>query len=54
MIKGKVLLGLLAGFTAGTMLGALFASKDSKDEDSEKKKKSGSSKKDKDDVIVSY
>ena len=39
MIKGKVLLGLLAGFTAGTMLGALFASKGSKGEDTDKKKK---------------
>ncbi|MFP4065267.1 MAG: hypothetical protein ACLFN2_07475 [Bacteroidales bacterium] len=54
MIKGKIFLGLLAGFTAGTMLGALFASSGSKDEDSEKKKKSVSSKKDKDDVTVTY
>lgn len=54
MIKGKIFLGLLAGFTAGTMLGALFAAKAGKDKETEKEKKSGSSKKDKDEVIVSY
>ncbi len=54
MIKGKVLLGLLAGFTAGTMLGAMFASKGSKDENPGKKKKPESSKKNDEDLTVYY
>lgn len=41
MIKAKVLLGLLAGFTVGTVLGAVFASrgkeKDDKTGDDKKK-----------------
>ncbi len=54
MIKGKVLLGLMAGFTAGTMLGAMFASQGTKDEETGKKKKKASVKKDEDDLTVYY
>ncbi len=54
MIKGKIFLGLLAGFTAGTMLGALFASKGSKGDRSQKKKKDNPSEKNEEDVTVYY
>ncbi len=54
MIKGKVLLGLLAGFAAGTMLGALFASTGSKGEITDKKKKNDPSKKNEEDDTIYY
>ncbi len=51
MIKGKVLLGLLAGFSVGTLLGALFASR-GKDPEEEKKQKKKSD--DQDELVVKY
>ncbi len=53
MIKTKVLLGLLAGFTVGTILGALFSIRD---KESTADKKDGSEKPDEagDDVTIKY
>jgi len=51
MIKGKVFLGLLAGFSVGTLLGALFAGgKKPKDDKKEEEKQ----REDGDDLVVKY
>ncbi len=50
MIRGKVLLGLVAGFSVGTILGALFGS--NRKEKTEDKK--GGKEKTKDEVVVKY
>ncbi len=53
MIKGKVLLGLLAGFSVGTILGSLFASgKKSKNDKKDKAKEKESD--DDDEFVVKY
>ncbi len=52
MIKGKVLLGLVAGFSVGTILGALFGSGRRDKTDAQKADKDKS--KDKDEVVVKY
>ncbi len=51
MIKGKVLLGLMAGFSVGTLLGALFAS--GKKDKAEKKKPEKEQDKE-EEVIIKY
>ncbi len=51
MIKGKVFLGLLAGFSVGTILGALFAgSNKPKDAKKEKEKQQD----DEEELVVKY
>ncbi len=51
MIKGKVFLGLLAGFSVGTILGALFAGgKKPKDEKKDQEKQRD----DEDELFVKY
>ena len=49
MMRLKVFLGLLAGFSAGTLMGALFASKKSG-----KDKKSKKEKQREDEIVVKY
>ncbi len=52
MIKGKVLLGLMAGFSVGTLLGALFAS--GKKEKAEKNKPGKEQDKEEEEVVIKY
>lgn len=51
MIKGKVFLGLMTGFFAGTLLGALFANTKS---EKDKKKTNEKSKNSEEDVVIKY
>ena len=51
MIKGKVFLGLLAGFSVGTLLGALFAGGKKPKED---KKEEEKQREDGDELVVKY
>ncbi len=51
MIKGKVFLGLLAGFSVGTFLGALFAGGEKPKED---KKEDEKHRDDEEELIVKY
>ncbi len=53
MIKGKVFLGLLAGFSVGTILGALFAT-DKKAKDEKKEKEKQNEKNEEEEVVVKY
>ncbi len=53
MIKGKVLLGMVAGFSVGTLLGALFATgRKDKTKPADKKDKPAKSKED--EVVIKY
>lgn len=51
MIKGKVFLGLLAGFSVGTLLGALFAGGKKPKED---KKEEEKNREDEEELVVKY
>ena len=53
MIRTKVLLGLLAGFTVGTILGALFSIKE-RESPADKKGKGEKPDEAGDDVVIKY